>query len=162
MAFEHVNKITTAYTAGGTTKNKTVTKTESGDAEINISASVTLHASEDRKLIDIPDFAMDDGGNAKSVLLELDGWNGALYASGIGAGNTPINNATKIKDLDSQEPVSWSYNGGVNFPAGTTNPIPDGSISGLFVYPDASGAQGVAPSTSATLTVRVLYDPTPQ
>tara|TARA_Y100001963_G_C6793349_1_gene456985 strand:- start:334 stop:819 length:486 start_codon:yes stop_codon:yes gene_type:complete len=161
MAFEHTNKITTVYTAGGASSSKTATKTETGGGEINISETVTLHASEDRKLIEIKDFAMDDGGNAKSVLLELDGWNGALYASGIGAGNTPINNATKIKDLDSQEPVTWSYNGGSNFPAGTTNPIPDGSISGLFVYPDASGAQGIAPSTAATLTVRVLYDPTP-
>ena len=186
MAFTHQNKVTTSYTAGGVLNEKSVTKNESADAEINISASVANAAGAARSgTIDIPEFNMTDGGDARSVFLMLDGYAGTLYASGIGsqtyAGGTkqaffisqnsktilaPSGNITKIKDLADGEPYVWSYNGGSNFPASATNPLPAddqasvagaGGISGIFVIPN----DDVAAETACTLTVRVLYDPTP-
>ena len=186
MAFSHTNRVTTAYTAGGVLNETAVSKTESADAEINISASVTNAAGAARSgTIDIPEFHMADGGDARSVFLKLDGYGGTLYASGIGsqtyAGGTkqaffitqnsktilaPSGNITKIKDLADGEPYVWSYNGGNNFPSSATNPLPAddqasvagaGGISGIFVIPN----DDVAAETPCTLTVRVLYDPTP-
>ena len=86
MAFTHQNKVTTSYTAGGVLNEKAVTKNESADAEINISASVANAAGAARSgTIDIPEFNMADGGDARSVFLMLDGYAGTLYASGIGS-----------------------------------------------------------------------------
>ena len=179
MAFSHTNRVTTAYTAGGVLNETAVSKTESADAEINISASVAAGTGAARSgTKDIPEFHMSDGGDARSVFLKLDGYGGTLYASGIGDFNAtyaqqngegvmvPALNITKIKDLADGEPYVWSYNGGNNFPSSATNPLPAddqasvagaGGISGIFVIPNG------APDASApcTLTVRVLYDPTP-
>ena len=179
MAFTHQNKVTTSYTAGGVLNEKSVTKNESADAEINISASVAAGSAAARSGTKaIPEFHMADGGDARSVFLMLNGYGGTLYASGIGDFNAtyaqqngegimvPALNITKIKDLADGEPYVWSYNGGSNFPASATNPLPAddqasvagaGGISGIFVIPNGAPAT----DTACTLTVRVLYDPTP-
>ena len=179
MAFTHQNKVTTSYTAGGVLNEKAVTKNETADAEINISASVAAGSAAARSgTKPIPEFHMADGGDARSVFLMLNGYGGTLYASGIGDFNAtyaqqngegilvPALNITKIKDLADGEPYVWSYNGGSNFPSSATNPLPAddqasvagaGGISGIFVIPNGAPAA----DTACTLTVRVLYDPTP-
>ena len=54
------------------------------------------------------------------------------------------------------EPYVWSYNGGTDFPNGNSNPMIDSTAS-IIVKPAASDSAERTP----TITIKVLYDPTP-
>ena len=55
MDFSHTNSIRYKYTAGGVEADKTIAKTETGSAEINIEHEVTMGATVTADL-DIPGF----------------------------------------------------------------------------------------------------------
>lgn len=146
MSFSHTNKITFRYIAGGNVDDITVSKTETGGAEMNVSQAITTDASVETTDIDLEFFEFQTAAQAKSVYIRLDGFNGSLFANGsIG---------TEMAALADGEPYVWSDNGGLNFPEGNTNPMVD-STTKLTVQPDA----GAGLETPGTITVRVLYDP---
>lgn len=147
MAFSHTNQIAFTYSAGGTSAKKTISKTETSGAEMNISEAITTDSSSETADIDLEYFEFTTASQAKSVYIRLDGFNGAIYANGSGG--------TKMIDVDNGEPYVWSYNGGTDFPAGNSNPMVN-STTKLTVKPDV----GAGTDTAGTLTVKVLYDPT--
>lgn len=152
MAFSHTNSIRYKYTAGGVEADKTIAKTESGSAEINIEHEVTMGATVTADL-SVPGFEFADASQAVSIYARLDGVNGAIYCDASSGGD-------KIADLDDGEPFVWSKNGGLNFPAGATNTLVDSTTS-LVVKPDAYHATTnplAVDGNKATITLRVLYD----
>lgn len=148
MAYTHTNKIVYAYTAGGAEQGKTVSKSETHGAEMNVSQAITTDASSETANIDLEYFEFTTKLQARSVFIMLTGFNGALYGGVAGA--------SKMVDLDDGEPYVWSSSDGStgNFPAGNTNPMID-ATDRLRITPDAGAGTG----TSGTITVKVLYDP---
>jgi hypothetical protein len=146
MAYSHTNKIIYNYTAGGSTTQSSISKTETWGAEMNVSHPCITHSVTETTDIDIDYFDFPTAAQARSVYLRMDGYNCALYGG---------DGTAKMVDLDDGEPYVWSYNGTVDFPAGNANPMENATVL-LRVTPDA----GAGTSTSGNLTVRVLYDPT--
>ena len=149
MAFTHTNKITYTYSAGGVDAVKTISKTETAGAELNLSEQITIPALSSAN-ITISDFEFITKAQAKSVMLKSDGAAVTLYANSESGGN--LMGAA----LADGEPYVWSDNSGDNFPPGNTNPMIDATTS-LIVKPAASDSAERTP----TITIKVLYDPTP-
>ena len=149
MAFTHTNRITYQYVAGGNTEQTAVSQAETAGAEMNVSEVVTALATPTDD-IDLEYFEFTTKAQARSVYLKLDGFDGAVWANGSSAG-------TKMKDLVSGQPYVWSYNATNNFPEGAENPMVD-TTTKLTVVP-ANGTTTVTEGDTATLTVKVLYDP---
>lgn len=146
MSYSHTNKIVYSYTAGGADLTKTVSKTETSGAEINISEAVTTDSSSETAAIDLSYFEFELAAKAVSVYLRIDGFNCELKGGVAGA--------SSMANLDDGEPYVWSYNGSSDFPAGNTNPMVNATDM-LKIIPDA----GAGTDTAGTLTVKVLYDP---
>ncbi|MQF98148.1 MAG: hypothetical protein FI729_01260 [SAR202 cluster bacterium] len=146
MAFSHTNQIAFTYTAGGTSAKKTISRTETSGAEMNVSEAVTTDASTATTPIDIDGFEFATKAKAVSVYLRIDGFDCELKGGASGA--------TKMADLVDGEPYVWSGTGG-DFPAGNENPMVDATDM-LKVVP----ASDAGLETAGTLTVKVLYDPT--
>lgn len=149
MAFSHTNKIVYDYSAGGSTSSKIVSKTETAGAEINLSEQITIPADSSAN-ITISDFEFATAAQARSVMLRSDGAAVTLYANSEGVSN--LMGAA----LADGEPYVWSYNGGTDFPNGNSNPMIDSTAS-IIVKPAASDSAERTP----TITIKVLYDPTP-
>ena len=155
MALTHTNKIRYYYTAGGTTLDTSVTKTQSAGAEANVSESIT-QALGNVAATTIAGFEFTTKNTAKSVYLKQTG-----YPSGVGL---YINGAggALIAALDDGVPYVWTSGnpavlGEENFPAGRANPLHD-SITALYVKPSGDGD---AAEQTIAVELKVLYDPTP-
>ena len=149
MAFTHTNKITYSYTAGGSSVGSIISKTETAGAELNLSEQITIPALSSAN-ITISDFEFAEKDQARSVILKSDGAPVTLYANSEAGGN--LMGAA----LADGEPYVWSYNGGDDFPLGNSNPMIDSTAS-LIVKPGNAKEDDRA----VTITIRVLYDPTP-
>ena len=159
MAFNHENRITYRYTAGGSSETKEIVITETEEAEINLSYTVAMGSTVTAALV-VPGFEFADSTKAVSVYFRLDGVNGKIL--GDGAGHSA--GGTLMANLDDGVPFVWSKNGGVNFPAGATNPMTSTAATALNITPDAHHAVTnplAIDGNSVTLTVKVLYDPSP-
>ena len=146
MSFSHVNQLSYSYTAGGDRLSKSVSKTETSGAEINISEAVTTDASAGETAIDLDYFEFQTASKAVSVYIRIDGFDCVLKGG--------VSGASTMATLADGEPYTWSYNGGTDFPVGNTNPMVDATDM-LKIVP----ALGTAESLAGTLTVKVLYDP---
>lgn len=146
MAFSHTNQIAFTYTAGGTSAKKTISRTETAGAEMNVSEAVTTDASSAITPIDIDGFSFETKSKAVSVYLRIDGFDCELRGGSSGG--------DKMADLVDGEPYVWSGTGG-NFPAGNDNPMIDATDMLKIVPASDAGLE-----TAGTLTVKVLYDPT--
>ena len=158
--FTHTNKVRYIYTAGGVDDSKEFSVSETAAAEINISEAHTLIApvtGGSRHQWDITGFEFATKATAKSVYIRLDGTNGGLSANG------DFDAGTEMVSLKAGVPYVWSSDGGSNHPVGATNPMVDATLK-LTVKPDSydetNNPLNVVDNI-ATLTVKVLYDPTP-
>ena len=145
MSLSHTNELRYTYNSGGEKKVKTISKTETDSAEMNVSEEYVLGTPTETPLT-LEYFEFTTAAKAKSVYLRLDGYNGTLKGG--------VDGASTMKALVDGEPYVWSYNGGTSFPPGTANPMVDATDM-LLLVPDA----GQTPGTTGTLTVSVLYDP---
>ena len=158
--FTHINKVRYTYNAGGVNEVKEISVTETASAEINISEAHTLLApvtGSTRHQWDITGFDFATKATAKSVYIRLDGTNGGLSANG------DFDAGTEMVSLKAGVPYVWSDNATANHPVGATNPMVDATLK-LTVKPDSydetNNPLNVVDNI-ATLTVKVLYDPTP-
>jgi hypothetical protein len=149
MSISHINSVRYDYTAGGSRTTKTVSKTETSGAEMNISETITTSASDGEDPIDIEYFEFQAAAQAKSVYMRLDGFD--AYVSGGGASLARDSMATLING----EPYVWSYNAASGFPEGATNPMLDDTTK-ITITP----FDGTAEALEGTFTLKVLYDPT--
>ena len=154
MALTHTNEVVYKYTAGGTTYEKTATRSESSGAEINLSETLTTDSSTDTTALTIAGFEFATKAKAKSVYFRMD-----CATADNGADASVVitdQSGGAVVTLIHGQPYTWSDNGGNNFPLSTSaNPLND-SITALTVTP----AAGIGTSKAVTITAFVLYDPT--